>query len=77
MKVLLSKVTSKGQATIPADVRRLLKLSPGDRIAFRVEGSRVELARATPIDRDFAEALEPTLSAEWLTKEDDEAYGDL
>lgn len=77
MKTLVSTVTSKGQATIPAEVRRLLKLSVGDRIAFRVEDGRVELARARPLDIEFAEAVGPTLASEWLSKEDGAAYGNL
>ena len=32
-----SKVTSKGQTTIPAEVREHLKLKPGDRIEYRIE----------------------------------------
>jgi len=61
MKVLVSKITSKGQATIPSVVRRTLGLKMGDPVAFRVEGGQVELVRAQPIDLEFAAALAPTL----------------
>ena len=40
-----STLTSKGQVTIPADVRKRLGLHPGDRIAFLVEGDEVRLVR--------------------------------
>jgi antitoxin PrlF len=34
-----STITSKGQTTIPREIRRHLKLKPGDRIEFIVEPS--------------------------------------
>jgi antitoxin PrlF len=39
----IATVTSKGQVTIPAEVRQQLRLSPQDKVIFRIEGSRVEL----------------------------------
>ncbi|HEX6567235.1 MAG TPA: type II toxin-antitoxin system PrlF family antitoxin [Chthoniobacterales bacterium] len=44
----VSTVTSKGQTTIPGEIRRLLKLKPGDRIEFVVEADgKVVLVPAT------------------------------
>jgi antitoxin PrlF len=44
----ISTVTSKGQTTIPGEIRRLLKLKPGDRIEFVVEADgKVVLVPAT------------------------------
>ena len=40
-----STLTTKGQVTIPADVRRRLGLHPGDRVAFIVAGDEVRLVR--------------------------------
>jgi antitoxin PrlF len=40
-----SALTSKGQVTIPAEVRRRLGLHPGDRVAFVVDGDEVRLVR--------------------------------
>ena len=40
-----STLTSKGQVTIPANVRRMLGLKPGDQVAFMVEDGRVMLVR--------------------------------
>jgi len=34
MKVILSTITSKGQVTVPAEVRRHLGVQTGDKIAF-------------------------------------------
>ena len=38
-----SKVMSKGQETIPKDVREILGISSGDRITFVVENGNVRL----------------------------------
>ena len=40
-----SILTSKGQVTVPADIRRRLGLAPGDRVAFILDGDHVELVR--------------------------------
>jgi len=77
MGTAVSKLTSKNQTTIPAPVRETLDLSAGDMLAFEVSDSgAVTLRKWTPIDMEFARALEPTL-AEWATDEDDEAYREL
>jgi antitoxin PrlF len=73
----VSKLTSKNQTTIPAPVRETLDLSAGDMLAFEInDRGAVALRKWTPIDLEFARALEPTLS-EWASGEDDEAYGEL
>lgn len=71
-----SKVTSKYQATIPLAVRRKLSLKPGDAVVFEIENDTITVRRATVLDREYAKALEGTLT-EWLSKEDDEAYHEL
>lgn len=38
-----AKVMSKGQVTIPKDVREILEISSGDRITFVVENGNVRL----------------------------------
>ncbi len=39
----LMKVTSKGQVTIPADIRNLLGIEPGGEVIFRVADGKVEI----------------------------------
>jgi antitoxin PrlF len=74
---ITSKLTTKSQATIPRKIRDVLGLTPGDSVAFEVgENKKVVIRKATPIDFEFAHALEGTLS-EWLSKNDEEAYLDL
>jgi antitoxin PrlF len=47
-------LTSKGQITIPADVRRTLNVRTGDRVEFvQVEPGRFELVAATQSVRDL------------------------
>lgn len=40
-----ARLTSKGQVTIPKNVREALGLKEGDEVVFRVDGKRAILAR--------------------------------
>ncbi len=71
-----SKLTSKFQATIPADVREKLGLVQGDVVVFRVLDGAVLLEKATPFDPEFSRYVSSTLS-EWDSDEDEEAFRDL
>jgi AbrB family looped-hinge helix DNA binding protein len=42
-----STITSKGQTTIPQEIRKLLNIQPGDRLNFVVEGGKVYIEPAT------------------------------
>ena len=46
MREITSTITSKGQSTIPAEVRRRLGVSPHDQIVFVIEGDLVSLRPA-------------------------------
>jgi len=72
-----SKLTTKSQATIPGRIRDFLGMRPGDSVIFEIdENKKVFIRKATPIDFEFLQALEGTLS-EWSSKHDEEAYSDL
>jgi AbrB family looped-hinge helix DNA binding protein len=43
MRRFSSSVSPKGQVTIPAEVRKRLRIGPRDRITFEVEGDQVRL----------------------------------
>lgn len=72
----VSKLTTKGQTTIPREVRDALGLRSGDRISYRIEGGSVVIRKLTPVDVAHLRALQVTLS-EWSSPEDAEAYDDL
>lgn len=50
---VLAKVTSKGQVTLPKEVRDTLGIEAGDRVLFRIHGDRAVLAK-TPDFLDLA-----------------------
>ena len=43
----LAKVTSKGQITIPAEIRRKMGLKTGDKVLFVEDGDKVLMINAT------------------------------
>lgn len=71
-----SKVTSKYQATIPAEIRKKLGIHGGDTLVFEVVNDEVRLRRATPLDIQYAQELAGTLN-EWSSDNDAEAYREL
>jgi len=75
--MLTSKVTQKGQTTLPREVRTRLEIDPGDRIVYEDTGSGFLIRRAQPFDAGWHAAIEKTLSAEWNSPEDAEDFGDL
>lgn len=73
----LAKLTSKGQITVPAEVRKALHLKSGDTLVWEVrENGKVIVYKVEPADLDYLSALNGTLS-EWNSAEDDEAYRSL
>lgn len=50
----IAKVTSKGQITIPIEVRKLLDLSPGDKVVFLSVGNEVVIRKVDSLDFDLA-----------------------
>ncbi len=74
--ISVSSITSKGQATIPVEVRRKLHLTPGDKVGFDITDDKVILVRIKPFDAKYHKALSGLLS-EWDSHNDDEAYNDL
>jgi AbrB family looped-hinge helix DNA binding protein len=71
-----SKLSSKGQVTIPKEVRKAIGLKPGDLVSYDVQDGIVILQRAEPFDAAFHAALSSTLE-EWSSPEDEEAFRDL
>ena len=74
--MLVSKISKKGQVTIPKIVRESLRAKPGDWIEYEVRDNVIQLRRVEPFDRAFHAALSDTLT-EWASAEDEEAFRDL
>ncbi len=74
--MLTSRVTSKYQATIPADVRKRLGIKRGDLVAFEIVNDKVVLRRVSPVDIEYVQAFAGTLS-EWESENYEEAYRNL
>ena len=44
-----STITSKGQTTVPKEVRDALNVGPGDKITWEVKGGRVAISTQRPL----------------------------
>ena len=64
-----ARVTSKGQVTIPKEVREALGISAGDQIVFKVEEHRASVAR-TPDLLELAGAVEVPASKRGVAWDD-------
>lgn len=72
--MILSKLTSKAQTTIPKPIRAALQLQPGDELSYEILDGRVILAKAqrrTAPDDPFR------TFDEWHSEADAKAYADL
>ena len=74
--MLISSLTQKGQATIPAPVREFLHLHSGDKLGFDIENEQVIIRKIEPFDYAYHQALTGTLS-EWNSTEDEDDYKNL
>lgn len=75
--IATSRLTTKGQATVPLSVRKRLRLKPGDTVVFEeLDAGTIRIRKAEPLDLEFLSALEKTLS-EWNSDNDERAYRDL
>ena len=70
-RALTSTLSSKGQTTIPARIRRELAINEGDTIRYEVEGYSVRMRKITPLDREWVLGVESTLT-EWAGDDDDD-----
>jgi AbrB family looped-hinge helix DNA binding protein len=73
---MTSKITSKGQATLPKEIRGKLGVHSGDTLVYEVEGNPVRVRKAEPFGVAWQRAISPTL-AEWDSPNDHENFDDL
>jgi len=72
--MIVSKLTSKAQTTVPRPVRAALRLEPGDELVYEIVDQQVILSKAqggTRADDPFRTFVE------WNTEADAKAYADL
>ena len=74
---MVSKITGKGQITLPKKVRDKLDVRAGDYLAYEVAGNTVKLRKAQPLDLPWLRALSRTLASEWDSSYDHENFDDL
>lgn len=73
----MSKLTSKHQATVPAEIRAALGLKAGDSIQWDVVDGVARVRKAEAVDWLFLKGVEANLAEEWLSPADMEAWRDL
>ncbi len=74
----VTKITSKHQATVPAEVHAALALRAGEAIKWVVGDDGVARVRkASRIDWAWMRPSEESFAQDWLSPEDEEAWGDL
>ena len=71
-----SRISAKGQITVPQKVREQVGLKSGDLVSYEVEDGRVILRPIEPFDLAYHAAVSGTLG-EWNTPEDNKAFRDL
>ena len=72
--MIISKLTSKAQTTIPLPIRTALGLQPGDELLYEIVDGQVILTRA----RRDATTDDPFRTfEEWRSEADTKAYADL
>lgn len=77
MDLEIGKITSKGQTTIPASLRKALNLAAGDQVVFESHGDAITIRKVKPLDIEYYKAIQASFSSEWNSPEDSEAFDDL
>ena len=71
-----SRISEKGQVTVPKKLREAVGLAPGDFVVYEVRGNEIILRRMQAFDAPFHRGVSAALD-EWNSEEDDEAFRDL
>ena len=68
----LARISSKGQITIPKEVRKKLNLKEGDKVLFVEEDGKVVIANASYIAfKEIQQAMQGEAERQGLTSEED------
>lgn len=63
-----STVTSKGQATIPAPIRKILGIKTGEKIIFESNGQGVTIKTHIQMVNELAGSLKPKVKVKYTDK---------
>lgn len=74
MKV--AKITSKGQITIPAAIRKAAQLKESDMLAFEIKGDHLVVRKITASVDVYLDGVSGMLD-EWTSPEDEKAWKGL
>ena len=72
----ISRITARGQTTIPKRVRDAIGLNANDVISFEVEDDHLIVRKVIRAQDDYLQGLSATLG-EWASPEDEDAWRDL
>ena len=71
MKAVVSKISDKGQITLPKCIRDVLSVHSGDLIVYEVSGNIVKMKKQNVDEQTYLKAMESTLE-EWQGSQDDD-----
>jgi AbrB family looped-hinge helix DNA binding protein len=74
--MITSKLSIKGQSTIPGEVRTALGLKPGDTIGYEIVDGKAMMSKVSALDAAFLRLATDSF-ADWNSPEADEAFRDL
>lgn len=68
----IAKITTKGQVTVPVELRKALDVKEGDYIIFEKRGSRIEVKKVMPPNdfENFARPIRERFQREGITHDD-------
>lgn len=67
----VSRISSKGQVTVPKNIRKSLNLKDGDRVAFIEEDGKVVITKASLIAfRELTDVISKDAETRGITEED-------
>lgn len=72
MTMEVSRITSKGQITIPVEIRKKLNLKTGDKVIFIEDGDKIIFANSSMIAlREFQQAMKGEAEKAGIYTEED------
>lgn len=72
----ISKISTKGQTTIPAKIRNKLGFGSGDTVVYEIKDEGVLVRKVAETNDSHLSAISSTLE-EWNSDEDNQAWCDL